>query len=143
MRIANCVTGLGFLAFSLAYYFFAAALPASPSYGDPGPAELPKLIAGITAVVAVVLIVQSLGDKAVQAAKTLFPRPGVVLLAWSILAAIALPFLHTPLTLAIYVFGGILMQSGRSSLRIALVSTPLIAGAVYALFKVLLGVPLP
>ena len=143
MRKADIVTGLGFLGFSVGYWFVADALPFSPSFGDPGPAELPKLIAAVCAVASIAIVI--IGAKAAPAAdgKRMFPSKGVVFLVWSLLAAIALPILHTPATLFLYVFGGIVIQTGVSSWKLAAFCAPVVTGLVYALFKMLLSVPLP
>ncbi len=142
MRIANIVTGAGFLALSIAYYFSALALPFSPSYGDPGPAELPKLIAVVMAITAVILLIKSVGDTSVLD-KKLFPPRGPLLLVWTVGAALALPVAHTVPTLLVYVFGGMCIQLGRSGIKLGLLCAPLISLLVYALFQMLLGVPLP
>ncbi len=147
MRKADIVTGLAFLGFSIGYWFLALALPESPSIGDPGAGELPKLVAVVCAIASVVLVVKGIsggaqGSAAPEGGK-LFPAKGVAFLVWSLLAVVALPVLHTPATLFLYVLGGVLIQLGANGWKLALFCAPVVTGLVYALFQMLLGVPLP
>jgi hypothetical protein len=142
MKTADCVIGLGFLGLSGWFYISAAALPASFSYGDPGPAELPKLIAIICAIAAVAFIIQSVGAP-VAPDRIHLSRKGIAFTGWTILATIGIVNIGTVPALAIYIFGGIVLLVGRSGLPLAAFCAVVITGAVYSLFHLLLSVPLP
>jgi uncharacterized membrane protein len=144
MRISDIVVGLAFVLASAGYFFVAAALPASPSLGDPGPAYLPKIIAVVTGVTGVALAVAGLRPRGGAGAKpVLIPASAFILAGWSVLAVALMPLIGTPATLALFVFGGILIQIGRAGLVQGAVSAVLIAAVVYSLFRLLLDVPLP
>ncbi len=146
MRKADVVTGLAFLGFSVGYWLLARALPESPSIGDPGAGELPKLVAAVCAIASFALVVKGIrgeGNASAPEGQAVFPAKGIAFLAWSLLAAIALPVLHTPVALFLYVFGGVIIQLGARGWKLALFCAPVVTGVVYALFQTLLGVPLP
>ena len=145
MRLGNIVIGLAFVLASIGYFFSAAALPASPSLGDPGPGHLPKIIAVLTGIAGIALTVTGVvgGGGAAEAKPVVIPARALALAGWSILAVVLMPVIHTPAALALFIFGGIVIQVGRKGLAMAAVSAVLITAMVYGLFRLLLDVPLP
>ena len=144
MKISDLVVGLAFITASASFFFLASALPASPSFGDPGPALLPKIIAVLTGVTGIALIVANLRPQSnVNAKPVSIPSSALLLAGWSILAVVLMPIIHTPAALALFVFGGIIIQIGRKGLFQGVLSAVLITALVYSLFRLLLDVPLP
>jgi len=144
MRISDIVVGLAFVLASAGYFFLAAALPVSPSFGDPGPALLPKIIAVLTGVTGIILAVSGFRPRSGGEARPIvFPVSALLLAGWSILAVVLMPVIHTPAALVLFVFGGICIQIGRKGLVQGAVSAVLITAVVYSLFRLLLDVPLP
>lgn len=144
MRMSDIVVGLIFVLASAGYFFLAAALPVSPSFGDPGPALLPKIIAVLTGIIGIALAVTGLRPQPGTTTKPVtIPVKALLLAVWAIVATVLMPLIHTPAALALFVFGGIFIQIGRKGLVQGALSAVLITAVVYSLFRLLLDVPLP
>lgn len=142
MRMSDILVGLSFTLASAGYFFLAAALPASPSFGDPGSALLPKIIAVTTGIAGIALAATGLRAGSLDR-PIVVPASAILLAGWSVLAVALMPIIHTPAALALFVLGGILIQIGRKGLLQGAVSAVLITALVYSLFHLLLDVPLP
>lgn len=144
MRMSDIVVGLIFVLASAGYFFLAMALPLSPSFGDPGPALLPEIIAVLTGVMGLALAVRGVRPQPGSPAKpVIIPLRALLLAGWALVTMVLMPLIHTPAALALFVFGGIFIQIGRKGLAQGALSAVLITAVVYSLFHLLLDVPLP
>lgn len=148
MRFGDIVSGAALLGLAIVLWFMSAALP-NPASQVYGPAIFPKVIATCLGMSAFVLLVKSLD----QFGKV----PLIVFDDWIRDPRRVLQFLLVPATVIFYVY--MVEQTGflltafivllvlQLALRVRLVTTLIVATAmvalIYAIFDMMLGVPLP
>ncbi|MDL2272086.1 hypothetical protein LJC23_03535, partial [Desulfovibrio sp. OttesenSCG-928-I05] len=89
MRKNDIVVGLAFVLASAGYFFLAAALPVSPSFGDPGPAHLPKIIAVLTGITGLALTATGFfGARDAKPKPIVIPASALLLAGLSILLVV-------------------------------------------------------
>lgn len=148
MRFGDIVSGAAFLGLAIALWFMSVALP-NPASQIYGPAIFPKVIAICLGLSALILLVKSLD----QIGKV----PLAVFDDWIRDPQRVLQFLLVPATVVFYVY--MVEQTGflltafimllvlQLALRVRLITTLIVSIAmvalIYAIFDMMLGVPLP
>lgn len=143
----DALAAMALLAFSIVLWVGAGSLPQSRLGGGVGADGLPKVLAGLLAILSVVLLVQTLVVKPAPAAE---PKDGT----WSdhlraagifgigALVFLALPVLGYAVTVALLLIAMALFHHRRLSARLVFFCA-IAAGAFYLLFVQLLSVRMP
>lgn len=142
MRIYDLLAGVALAVLSLWIYGVSAGFPAGAG-GTPGPGLYPRLISVVLILLAVLLIAKALLAKGDWGKIIYRPEVWRVFLAIALIGGFVFLWARTRFEVAtiLYLFAMVNLY-GKISLKRSLIYSVVVAGSIYLLFGLALGVPL-